>query len=111
MCTESIVQELNFPNSSVEDVQLKIKTISTSYTAELNKAIKSGEKMAQVYANFIVPKLFWFKQAHYSCVAFVFHELQCQIRLIFSLFLHSLIYFPQTTLMSTRMISLDTTLK
>jgi hypothetical protein len=44
MCTESIVQELNFPNSSVEDVQLKIETIRISYTAELSKAIKSREK-------------------------------------------------------------------
>jgi len=61
---DSIVQELIFPNSSVEDVQLKIKTVSTSYAAELSKAIKSEKKMAQVYTTSIVPKLFWLKQAH-----------------------------------------------
>jgi len=41
---DSIVQELIFRNSSVEDVQLKIKTIPASYTAELSKSIKSGGK-------------------------------------------------------------------
>jgi hypothetical protein len=30
----------------------------------LSKAIKTGGKMAQVYTTFIVPKLFWFNQAH-----------------------------------------------
>jgi len=61
---DSIVQELIFRNSSVEDEQLKIKTIRTSYTAELSKAIKSGKKMAQVYTTSIVSKLFCLKQAH-----------------------------------------------
>ena len=38
---EEIVQELNFPELTVGDIKLKIKTTTTRYTAELAGVIKS----------------------------------------------------------------------
>jgi len=35
------VQELNFPELTVDDIKLKIKTTRTRYTAELTAVIKS----------------------------------------------------------------------
>ena len=75
------MQELNFPELTVEGIKLKITTIRTRYAAELAKVIKSEKSSAGLHDIF-VPKLFWFTNEHiHFCVAFVFHEPQCQQRL------------------------------
>ena len=40
------MQELNFPELTVGDIKLKIKTTNTSYTAELADVIKSERNNA-----------------------------------------------------------------
>lgn len=59
---KEIVNELNFPGLTVEDIKLKIKTIRTRYSSELSK-VQQSEKSGTGNNGIYVPKLFWFKQA------------------------------------------------
>jgi hypothetical protein len=53
---KEIVQELDFPNLTVEDLKLKIKTIRSRYAAELGKVIKSDKSGAGLH-DIYVPKI------------------------------------------------------
>jgi hypothetical protein len=55
---QEIAQELNFPELTVDDVKLKIKTNRTRYAAELAEAIRSGKKVVQAYRTFMCQNCF-----------------------------------------------------
>lgn len=59
---KEIIEALNLPGVTVDDLKAKIKTIRTRYSSELskvNESSRSGSGSQDVY----VPKLFWYKQA------------------------------------------------
>lgn len=59
---ETICADMEIPELTVYDVKAKIKSIRTSYKAELNKimhSVQSGIGIEDLY----VTKLFWFPQA------------------------------------------------
>jgi hypothetical protein len=57
-----MVKQLNNPGLTQEDVKLQIRSISSRYSSELAKVLKS-EKSGAGRDDIYVPKLFWFKQA------------------------------------------------
>jgi hypothetical protein len=69
---QEMVQELNFPEFTAEDLKLKIKPFRTRCAAEL---IKSQELVA-AYIKFMCRNVFGSNKHIYSCVAFIFHEPQ-----------------------------------
>jgi len=59
---EEMVKQLNIPDLTQEDVELKIKSIRSRNSSELAEVLRS-EKSGAGRDNIYVPKLFWFKQA------------------------------------------------
>jgi hypothetical protein len=88
------VQELNFPELTAEEVHLKNKTFRTRGAAEQTKS----QKYVATYMKLTYRNIFGSNKHTYSCVAFKFHEPQCQQRLLLQyFFLHSLIKQSQKT--------------
>jgi len=50
---QAIVQELNLPELTLEEIKFKIKAINTRYAAELAKVIKPQNKAIQAYTTFM----------------------------------------------------------
>jgi hypothetical protein len=57
-----MVNELNIPDLTTEDVKLKIKSVRSRYSSELAKVLQY-EKSGAGRDDIDIPTLFWLKQA------------------------------------------------